>query len=348
MKLLVLIPRSSEVRLVLHETEEGPRTARIAAACSEGGGAAARTSIRSFIRLHGHPDAVALYTPWAGLELPLAAPVGDEVLRKLHAAAGRAPLHVPALLSAIEAVAAECPGAPTAVVCGSPFFAAMPAAERAYAVGADLRERLGLERTGHHGLFHLAAGDLASATPGAARVLSICMEPCPEAVALDAGRPAMVTGGATPLEGLPGQTTCGEIDPGMILILAQEQKMGPEEIGQHLTRESGLKGLVGRRTDFSELFASRGPELRAAREIFLYRLLQAAGSAMALMGGLDAFVFSGRHFGAGRVIGPCLAEQLRRLPSAPAPRTLFVEDALDDLVAAKAVAALRESSAAAC
>jgi len=40
-----------------------------------------------------------------------------------------------------------------------------------------------------------------------ARILSICLDAQPEIAAVLGRRPITVTGGATPLEGLPGETT---------------------------------------------------------------------------------------------------------------------------------------------
>jgi acetate kinase len=63
-----------------------------------------------------------------------------------------------------------------------------------------------------------------------------------------------VTGGTTPLEGLPGETTCGDLDPGIILYLAEQMKWGPEQINALLTQESGLSSMAQRPLTLSELY----------------------------------------------------------------------------------------------
>jgi len=353
MNLLLLTPRSAEVRLSLYRVDDRGEAAplQLAAAFCEGGIEAARTSLRNFDRMHGVPDAVAIYAPFAGTRLPTASPIDASVARELRGVASRAPLHVPAVLSAIDAVATECPGVPAILVSGSACFADLPACERAYAVDADLCDRLGLERTGRHGLFHAAAARLVESVlvaRGPAHVLSICLEPQPEAVAMLGARPLTVSGGATPLEGLPGSTTCGELDPGVVLMLAREHKLGPEEIAHCLARESGLKGLAGRTTNFAEVLESRSPDLRLARDLVLHRLLHAAGSALAVLDGLDAIVFSGRHASVADTVGMWLLERLHKLPGKPDPYILSMREGLEELAVEAASDALRTGQSAAC
>ena len=144
----------------------------------------------------------------------------------------------------------------------------------------------------------------------AARVLSLCLGPRPELAAVIGSRQLMVTSGATPLEGIPGETVCGELDPSVVLTLREKMEWGPEEINMVLTQESGLLGLVGEPTTIQTLFESDNPDVKEAREIVQYRILQACGAGIAAMGGLDAIVFSGRYAAVGELHGPWLASRL--------------------------------------
>ena len=76
-----------------------------------------------------------------------------------------------------------------------------------------------------------------------ARIVSICLEPRPELAACLGLRPLMVTGGNTPVEGLPGERTCGDIDPSVALKLAHELPGGLEEANQVLTARAGYWDL---------------------------------------------------------------------------------------------------------
>jgi acetate kinase len=251
------------------------------------------------------------------------------------------------------------PDAPVVFFFETAFFADLPARERIYGLDADMTKALGLRRFGFHGIFHEAACREASRRPRAgnggtdvcegergrrapARILSICLEPRPELAAVIGSRPVMVTSGATPLEGLPGETTCGEIDPSIVLTLARKLHWGPEEVNAALTRDSGLTGLVGRPVTFAEAFTSSDGEVKSALEIFKYRLLLACGAGLAAMGGVDAVVFSGRYARLGATLAPWLADRLefpgvtRKAPI----RTVIFEEPLDRILADSAPAAV--------
>jgi acetate kinase len=151
----------------------------------------------------------------------------------------------------------------------------------------------------------------------------------------------MVTGGATPLEGLPGLTTCGEIDPALVLTLGDRLGWGPEQVDRLLSRESGLLGLAGRPVTLDEVFFQDQPDLRLAREVMTYRILLACGAAVAALGGLDALVFSGRFARAGEVLGPVLVERLlpRRPEQSRGISTEFFHESLARVVADEAIRA---------
>jgi len=289
---------------------------------------------------HPRPDLAVFYGPFGGMEMPGPLAVDDEVLARIKHLQPRAPTTLPALGQSLRACASHMPDVPCVFEYGSGFFAGLPEAERLYAIEPTEGRRLGLERTGFHGLFHASAVAQVSSDSDV-RTLSICLESNPEAAAILGKRPMTVTGGATPLEGLPGQTTCGEIDPGMVLILAKEQHWSPEQIAESLTRQSGLLGLVGRPITVGELFADDSEETLLARNMILYRLLLTAGMAIATLGGLDRIVFTGRHVAAGDVIGPWLCN---RLPGAVQPRIKRIDDTFMDLIVQSAIRHIKKGS----
>ena len=59
-----------------------------------------------------------------------------------------------------------------------------------------------------------------------------------------------------------------------------------------LYEESGLKGLSGVSNDVRTLLQSPAPEARQAIDYFVYRIVYFAGAYTALLGGLDAIVFT--------------------------------------------------------
>jgi acetate kinase len=109
---------------------------------------------------------------------------------------------------------------------------------------------LALRRWGYHGLFHEAASMEAGRAwrkrgfDQPARILSICLEAQPEIAAVLGRRPITVTSGATPLEGLPGETNSGEIDPAVALALAGEAGLGPRAPTHSSWAEVACRALI--------------------------------------------------------------------------------------------------------
>jgi acetate kinase len=146
--------------------------------------------------------------------------------------------------------------------------------------------------------------------------------------------PLTVSSGTTPLEGLPGETSCGEMDPGIILDLCRINGWGPEQINTVLTRQSGLLGLAGRRVTLAEVLASEGENLRLARDVERYRILLAVGAGLGALGGLDAIVFSGRYVEAAQSLAPWLIERIAK--TGPKAAWSCLSASLETLVAAQA------------
>jgi acetate kinase len=92
---------------------------------------------------------------------------------------------------------------------------------------------------------------------------------------------------------MPMGTRCGQLDPGVVLYLMSEKKMGAEEISDLLYKRSGLKGMSGVSNDMRALEASDEPAAKEAIDYFVSRIRREVGGLAAAIGGLDAFVFTG-------------------------------------------------------
>ncbi len=238
----------------------------------------------------------------------------DSVLADLTDLAPQAPLHVPHLIQLVKAARRAFPQTPVVLIFETAFFVSLPEREQRYAIAPELLDSRPLRRFGFHGIFHEAACLDAARELGSpdSRVLSVCLEPRPELAACRGRRPLMVTGGSTPAEGLPGETSCGDLDPSVVLKLADDGHLGPEGASHLLTCESGLQGLAGRDVSLAEVLECAHDELQLARDVFLHCLLRACGAGIAAMGGLDAIVYSGRYADSAVVLHEWLHERLKR------------------------------------
>jgi len=261
------------------------------------------------------PGVVAVRGVFGGEAFRADAKADSAALAELDRLSGQAPLHGPLLAMLARECVAVFPEAAVVLMFETAFFADLPHRERVYALEAGAAQRTGSRRYGFHGLLHEAAcahaGEaLRNRATGGLRALSICLEPRPEVAAVAGGRPVMVTGGATPLDGIPGHGNCGHIDPSLALTLSERTRWGPEQVNRVLTERSGLSGLAGEPVTLGDLFQRQGASVELAREVFCYRVLLACGAGMAALGGVDAMVFSGRYAEVGRALAPRLRERL--------------------------------------
>jgi len=107
------------------------------------------------------------------------------------------------------------------------------------------------------------------------------------------GRSMASTMGFTALDGLPMGTRCGQLDPGVLLYLMVEKKMGAEEISDLLYKNSGLKGMSGISQDMRELEASDSLGAHEAIDYFVSRIRRELGALAAAVDGVEAVVFTG-------------------------------------------------------
>jgi acetate kinase len=209
-----------------------------------------------------------------------------DVVAEIEALVPLAPLHNPANLAAIRALAALAPDLPQYASFDTAFHATAPEVARRYALPPQA-EALGLRRYGFHGLSY-AAMVAGWDGPLPARLLAYHLGNGASACAILDGRSVATTMGYSPLDGLTMGTRSGGIDGNAVLRLAEVH--GIDGAARILNRESGLKGLGGA----SDMRALAGtPEGAFARDHFAYWAVRHGGSLIAAMGGLDAVAFTG-------------------------------------------------------
>lgn len=216
--------------------------------------------------------------------------VTPKVLAGIEACVPLAPLHNPANLVGLQAVAGLLPGLPQYACFDTAFHATNPQVATSYALPLAERDR-GLRRYGFHGTSYAALvrilaqrGDL----PG--RLLACHLGNGASLCAIVNGRSVATTMGYSPLDGLTMGTRAGAIDGNAVLRLVEEHGLDRAKV--ILNRESGLLGLGGS-SDLRGLHRADTPEARFALAHFAYWAVRHAGSMVAAMGGLDAVVFTG-------------------------------------------------------
>jgi acetate kinase len=206
-----------------------------------------------------------------------------------------APLHQPHNLAAIRAAMETFPDAVQVACFDTAFHRGQPWVADTYALPRRFYEQ-GVRRYGFHGLsYAYIAGALRTVAPEVAngRVVIAHLGNGASMAAVKAGRPMGSTLGFTAVDGLPMGTRSGQIDPGVILWLIEEQGMSTAAVSDLLYKESGLKGLSGISPDMRALLASDAPEAAEAVAYFVHRVRREVGAMAAVLEGLDALVFTG-------------------------------------------------------
>ena len=230
-----------------------------------------------------------------GLDFTEPQVLDEAALTRLEALVPFAPLHQPHNLSGVRAAQEAFPGATQVGCFDTAFHRGQPFVNDTFALPRAYYAR-GVRRYGFHGLsYDYISGHLAETAPElhAGRVIVAHLGNGSSMCGIRAGRTVASSMGFTALDGLPMGTRCGQIDPGVLLYMIEQEGMGPAELGEMLYRRSGLLGLSGVSSDMRSLLASEVPAAREAIDYFTARIRRETGGLTAALEGLDALVFTG-------------------------------------------------------
>jgi acetate kinase len=217
-----------------------------------------------------------------------------ELLRRLEALAPLAPLHQPHNIAGIRAAIAAFTEAVQVAAFDTAFHRGHPWVNDTFALPRRFYEA-GIRRYGFHGLsYDYIAGKLARDFKDVAQgaVIVAHLGNGASLCAMRDGRSVGSTMGFSALDGMPMGTRCGQLDPGVILHFLAEG-MDVDEITTLLYKESGLKGLSGLSHDMRTLLGSDLKSASEAVDYYVFRLTREIGAMAAVLGGIDALVFTG-------------------------------------------------------
>jgi acetate kinase len=244
------------------------------------------------------PVAVGHRVVHGGTAFSKATVVTDDVLLRIHELAPLAPLHNPGNLAGIEAAIAEFPGVPHVAVFDTAFHQSLAPAAYTYAIDAQVAAKHHIRRYGFHGTSHSYLASRTAEFLGRdladLKIIVLHLGNGASACAIDGGRSIETSMGMTPLEGLVMGSRSGDLDPAIVMYLSRVADYTPDQLDALLNRESGLVGLtgLGDMRDVSLAAAAGDERATLALEIYAHRIRHYVGAYFALLGGLDAVVFS--------------------------------------------------------
>ena len=226
--------------------------------------------------------------------------ISDEIIECIEDFSRFAPLHNPANLKGIRACQELIPNVRQVAVFDTAFHQNIP--KHAYIYGLPIKyyHKLGIRRYGFHGTSHKYVAHKAAEyfkRPIADLKLITChLGNGVSITAVKNGRSIDTSMGFTPLEGVVMGTRCGDIDPALVPYLMTTEGLSERDVDRVMNKESGLLGLSEKGSDMREILQGMkdGDEkCTVAFKVFCYRIRKYIGAYAAVLGGVDAIVFTG-------------------------------------------------------
>jgi acetate kinase len=225
--------------------------------------------------------------------------INDHVLESVERFADLAPLHNPPNLTGIRAAMLSLPDAVQVACFDTAFHTTIPRTAYLYALPYEIYEKYHIRRYGFHGTSHRyvarRCAKLMGVDKSEANIITCHLGNGCSMAAVKAGDCIDTSMGLTPLEGLVMGTRCGDIDPAILFHLA-EKGYTIDRLNDMCNKQSGLLGISGISNDMRNLkeLAEKGNERAAlAIDIFCYRIRKYIGAYTAVLGRVDAVVFTG-------------------------------------------------------
>ncbi len=224
--------------------------------------------------------------------------ITDDVLAAIEKNVPLAPLHNPANMDGIKVAMELFPKAPQVAVFDTAFHQSIPPHAYHYAIPYELYEQQRVRRYGFHGTSHkFVANECAKILDkplNELNMITIHLGNGCSMTAVENGVSVDTTLGLTPLEGLVMGTRSGDVDPAIHSFLARNCDMDIEEIDRMLNKDSGLKGLCGLNDmrDIHEQIEKGNERAKLALDVQTYRNKKYVGAFMAVLGRVDAIVFT--------------------------------------------------------
>ncbi|MEA3490164.1 MAG: acetate kinase [Candidatus Omnitrophota bacterium] len=246
--------------------------------------------------------------------------IDDKVLESIEKFAELAPLHNPLSLEGIRGCMNIFKGVPQVAVFDTAFHQSMTEHVFCYGVPYEFYKKYGIRKYGFHGTSHRyvsrKAAELLGRPIEQLNIITVHLGNGCSIAAIKEGKSIDTSMGLTPLEGLLMGTRSGDLDPAVVTFLMQREGLTPDQVNGILNKKSGLLGVSGISNDMRDILKAieEGNErAKLAFDIFVYRIIKYIGSYAAVLGKVDAVVFTAGIGENVPRIKDSIREQLRHL-----------------------------------
>jgi acetate kinase len=220
--------------------------------------------------------------------------ITPQLLNDLHDLIPLAPLHLPAEIKIVEAVASEAPQIPQVACFDTAFHRSLPELAQRFPLPRKLFDA-GIRRYGFHGLsYEYCLRELGPAAKQRRLIIAHLGNGASLAAIRD-GAPVDTSMGLTPTGGVVMGTRSGDLDPSILIYLLREKSYTAAALERLVDEESGLLGVSELSSDMKTLLAKRSSDARAGEAVAMFcrSVRKQIGAFAAVLGGVDMLVFTG-------------------------------------------------------
>jgi acetate kinase len=220
--------------------------------------------------------------------------ITPQVLTDLRNLVPLAPLHLPAEIKIMEAVASQLPQIPQVACFDTAFHRRLPDLAQRFPLPRKLFDE-GIRRYGFHGLsYEYVLQELGPAAQRQRLIIAHLGNGASLSAVKD-GLPADTSMGLTPTGGVMMGTRTGDLDPGILIYLLRERRYDAAKLERLVDSESGLLGVSELTSDMKALLAKRDSDPRAAEAVAMFcrSVRKEIGAFASVLGGVDMLVFTG-------------------------------------------------------
>lgn len=242
--------------------------------------------------------------------------VTEKVIEQIEDLAELAPLHNHASAAGIRAVKTILPKIPQVVVFDTAFHQTMGKEAYLYALPEEQYTKYKIRRYGFHGTSHAYVAQRAAELIGKkGKIITCHLGNGASITAIENGKCVDTSMGFTPLAGVVMGTRSGDVDPYIPLYIMKTQNKTPDEVNTLLNKQSGMLGICGfsDNRDVEVGYLKGEQKCIDAMNVYVHTLLRFIGGYIAVLGGVDAIVFTAGVGENGSIVRKLVVERLAYL-----------------------------------
>ena len=222
--------------------------------------------------------------------------IDDEVLATCEKYKKLAKLHMPAMLSCIEASKEAFPNTPMVAVFDTAFHQTMKPVNFMYALPYEWYEKYGVRKYGFHGTSHKFINREISKLLGRddLKVISCHIGSGASICAIDSGKVVDTSMGFSPMTGIMMGTRPGDVDPSIVEYMMDEANMSLDEVMTAMNKKSGLEGICGKSDsrDVEDGIKENDEKCILAQNMYAWKIANYIAMYNNMLGGADVIVLT--------------------------------------------------------